>query len=143
MNSKQERTIWQQQFNAILRKEEPNELDEFFNILSIVMSSEVNPMLSVMFKILGLEKFVELVNALSGVTIEIPDRHDFQDAIVLALSKYYRDVKHLNWKETRKQIEFDDFAPLRMGKKLSKLDRNIQKEIIEILKKEEEGQDNE
>ena len=94
-------------------------------------------------RVLGLEKFVELVNALSGVTIEIPDRHDFQDAIVLALSKYYRDVKHLNWKETRKQIEFDDFAPLRMGKKLSKLDRNIQKEIIEILKKEEEGQDNE
>lgn len=144
-NKVQEKSIWREQFNAILKKEQETELEEFFNILAIVMDNEHNPLLPLLFRVVGLDNFIEIVNSLSGHSIKIPARQDFQDTLILALFKYYRDIKHLSWEETKKQVDFDNFAPMRIGRRLAKLDKELQNKLMQLLEEEEDitGQQNE
>jgi hypothetical protein len=141
MTKEQQRTLWDERFHQILKKEEPTDLDKFLNILNLVLlSEEKESNIALLFKTLGMDQTVELINKLSGITITFPDRQDIKDAMVLALFKYYRDIKHLDWKETKALLDYDDFAPLRIGRKLSKLDKNINNELEKMFNEfEEEG----
>ena len=136
------RTLWDEKMNEIFQDTEQEDMDSFLQILSMVIYEKGNPLVSRLYKTVDLDTFTRIINEFSGTTITIPKRHDFREAIITALSFYYKNIKHMDWKEIKQSLDFDDFAPLRTGRKLAKLDKIIKENILKMLeeeKTEEEG----
>lgn len=129
--------LWEEQLNQVFSQSKRSDMDEFLKILSIIIADEYpSSVIGSLYKNLGFEKFTDLINEFSGLQIEIPKREAFRDAILLALAYYYKHEKRMSWKDIKKEINFDDFAPLRTGRKLLKLDRTIKAQILNILSDE-------
>jgi len=124
--------LWEEKMNEIFKPAKQSEMDSFLNILSIIMTDEYNSVISNLFSTLEYEVFTNLINEFSGISVEIPRREDFRDSLILALAYHYKS-KGMAWKDIKKEIDFDDFAPVRTGRKLRNLSKTIKDKILDLL----------
>lgn len=138
MLKKEAKTLWDEKLNEIFKDTEQEDMDSFFHVLSIVLYDKYHPSIGKLYKQLGLDQFTELITNFSGMNLQIPNRQDFREAIILTLSYYYKNIKHMDWKEIKDKLDFDDFAPLRAGRKLNRLDKVIKDNLTKIFEQVEE-----
>jgi hypothetical protein len=85
------------------------------------------------YKLLGMESFVKLIHLLDGRTVRLPSSTELQEAIILALCFYYREVEGLEWDEIHGKIPFQ-FSSISMSYKLKSLNASIRAELKDIFK---------
>jgi hypothetical protein len=84
------------------------------------------------YKLLGMENFVKLIHLLDGRTIRLPTSEELQDAILLAICFYYREIEGLEWDEIHDKIPFR-FNSISMSYKLKSLNSAIRAELRKIF----------
>jgi hypothetical protein len=84
------------------------------------------------YKLLGMENFVKLIHLLDGRTVRLPTSEELQDAILLALCFYYREVEGLEWDEIHGKIPFC-FSSISMSYKLKSLNAALRGELKKIF----------
>jgi hypothetical protein len=84
------------------------------------------------YKLLGVENFVKLIHLLDGRTVRLPTSSELQEAILLALCFYYREVDGLDWDEIHDKIPFQ-FSSISMSYKLKSLNAALRRELKETL----------
>lgn len=84
------------------------------------------------YKLLGMENFVKLIHLLDGRIIHLPTSMELQEAILLAICFYYREVEGLDWDEIHDKIPFQ-FSSISMSYKLKSLNTSLRNELKEIL----------
>jgi Mor family transcriptional regulator len=85
------------------------------------------------YKLLGIENFVKLIHLLDGRTVYLPTSTELQEAILLALCFYYREIEGLDWDEIHDKIPFQ-FSSISMAYKLKSLNAAIRSELREIFR---------
>lgn len=85
------------------------------------------------YKLLGMENFVRLIHLLDGRTIHLPTSEELQEAILLSLCFYYREVEGLEWEEIHDKIPFQ-FSSISMSYKLRSLNSGIRSELQGIFR---------
>lgn len=85
------------------------------------------------YKLLGIENFVKLIHLLDGRTVHLPTSEELQEAILLALCFYYREVEGLDWDEIHDKVPFQ-FSSISMSYKLKSINSAIRSELKEIFR---------
>jgi hypothetical protein len=96
-----------------------------------------------LFSILKLEDFIKVINLFENRTIEFPSKKEIQEAIELSLFYYYKNIRGVESYDELKDlniVEQKDFSSRSIGKRLTKLDKELKQKIFEILKEVENGQ---
>lgn len=78
-----------------------------------------------LYNLLGFEKFVEVMELLSGKTIKFPVRGDFKETIEIALSYYYRTFRGYDWTKIKDLIGDSDMSSVKFGAKMQQMSKFI------------------
>lgn len=78
-----------------------------------------------LYNLLGFEKFVEVMELLSGKTIKFPVRDDFKETIEIALSYYYRTFRGYDWTKIKDLIGDSDMSSVKFGAKMQQMSKFI------------------
>ena len=121
--------LWLDKLKTILETKPKSEEELFLDILAMLIYSRYNDDLSLVYKQLGLDEFISLVNHVSGKTIEFPTQEDLKDSVMTALCYYYKEVKGMEWDEIHHKLPYDDINSIKYGKRISRLNRDMKKEM--------------
>lgn len=114
---------------------------DIFNQLSLFIYSieDSTSDLYNMAKILPDEHLEKLINYYDGAIIKIPTKEKFKEALLLSLLFYFYEIKKLSWSEIKEIIDYDtyfkDYSLISLGKKIIKIRKIINKEMIGILQR--------
>lgn len=136
--------IWEKRLQNIFKKKEKSQTQLFLDVVSIVLFMNKNSKeLGDLFSILKLDDFIKVVSLFENRTIEFPSKKEIQEAIEISLFYYYKNIRGVESYDELKNlniIEQKDFSSRSIGKKLTKLDKELKEKMLEILKEIENGQ---
>lgn len=135
--------IWEKRLQNIFKKKEKSQTQLFLDVVSIVLFMNKNSKeLGDLFSILKLDDFIKVVSLFENRTIEFPSKKEIQEAIEISLFYYYKNIRGVESYDELKNlniIEQKDFSSRSIGKKLTKLDKELKEKMLEILKEIENG----
>lgn len=148
------RTVFQQNVNDLMKENPSKELIKDLIRLNMFKNAEKDEKLLVLaelYNLLGVEKFMDVMELLGGKTIKFPSKSSFKETIQIALCYYYRQYKNYSWDQIKELIQDDDLSSVKLGVRVQQLQRFIEtnmekiarKEILEYVEsmKKEEGDD--
>ena len=125
---------WRQQFNHLIDiKTETDEIDRIFEVFEIVLGKNTNNNMSNLFKTVGMENFIKIIQVFEGRVIKYPTAKELEDSLLLSLIFYYKEVKHLNWDKIREKVPVD-FDAHEYGMKVRHVTNYIRKNLEKIMK---------
>ena len=135
--------IWEKRLQNIFKKKEKSQTQLFLDVVSIVLFMNKNSKeLGDLFSILKLDDFIKVVSLFENRTIEFPSKKEIQEAIEISLFYYYKNIRGVESYDELKSlniVEQKDFSSRSIGKKLTKLDKELKEKMLEILKEIENG----
>ncbi len=133
---------WEHQITSVFEEKPKTDMEIFLAIISLVMTDRFDGSIAELYSLVhNIQTFTEIINKFSGMTIKIPDREEFKTAITIAQSFYYKEVKKMKWDAIKKELPYGDDIPLRAGKGVAKLSKDIKKQILQLLTEEEEEEE--
>lgn len=125
--------IFETQIDALFKKKEVTDTEQILQLVPLILHQNGRDSdLGDVYRLLGLEKFSQLVTLLDGRTIKFPTTIEIQETIVLAFCYYYKEVKGLGWEEIRAIIPWD-IAPTVYGARIKNLSKYVKDQIINIM----------
>lgn len=123
-------TIFQKNINDIMKDNVSTDLIEDLIRLNMFKNAEKDEkqlVLVELYNLLGIEKFMEVMDLLAGNTIKFPNKADFKETIQIALCYYYRQFKDYSWDQIKNLINDDEISSAKIGAKVQQLQRFIDK----------------
>lgn len=145
------KSLFQQKINEIMTETEATDIILDVFELQMYKNAEKDDKKLVfveLYNLLGMEKFVEVMELLGGKTVKFPSRDDFKETIEIALAYYYRTFRKYDWINIKELIGDKDMSTVKFGAKMQQMSKFIDylsakvrskklKEIKENVKEEE------
>lgn len=132
---KESNTIFQEQVKQVFGKNKSENTDVVLNSIELILHSEFrDSSLITLYRTVGLEGFVNVIEAIGGKTVKLPKAYEIKDAIILSLCYYYKEMKGYDWKKIKALLPFD-ISSISYGTKIKSLNSYVKKSLREILAK--------
>jgi len=135
--------LWEKRLNSLFAKKDKTEVEKFLDIVSIIIYMDDKCKdISDLYSIVDIDNFVKIVNLFSGRTIHFPEKKDIKDSIELALLFYYKNIQKItSYKDLKglNIIDEKDFSSISIGKRLNKLNEQIQDKLLQAFLELEDG----
>jgi hypothetical protein len=129
--------LWQKRLDNLFQKKSKTQTEKFLDIVSIILyMNDKCKDITDLYSTVDLETFIKIVHLFSNRTIYFPDKKEIKDSIELALIYYYKNIQGIdNYKDLKKLniIDEKDFSSISLGKRLNKLDEQLQEKLLEIF----------
>lgn|SRR5574344_447869 len=147
----QPKSLFQQKINDIMTDDPTKDLILDIFELQLYKNADKDDkklVLVELYNLLGFEKFVEVIELLSGKTIKFPSRDEFKESIEVALSYYYRTFRGYDWPKIKELIGDTEMSSVKFGSRMQQLTKFIKflgarVKSRELNKKKEEEEYNE
>lgn len=119
-------TLFQQKVNDIM-KNNPTK-DMLMNLIELQLyknagKDEDKLVYVELYNLLGIDKFMEVMDILAGKNIKFPQKGDFKETIEIALSYYYRYYNHYSWDTIKEKLGDQEIPSVKYGIKVQQLER--------------------
>jgi len=97
------KTVFQQKLRENLSRESSQVVQDLLK-LSLLKAAEKDEDLVIfaeLFKLLGVDKFTELITLVDGRTLSFPSKEDFKETITTVLCYYYKQVENKSWADIK------------------------------------------
>lgn len=125
--------LWEENLFNAFKETTKTDAEILLSILTIVVFNRFGNDLGHLYKIVGMENFSKITEIFSNKTLRFPDSEELRQALVLALSYYYKNIKGMTWEEVQRQLPYEPDLPLHMGKRLVSLDKTIRNQLDSLL----------
>lgn len=122
------KSLFQQKINDIMADDPTKNLILDIFELQLLKNAEKDDKkiyLVELYNLLGFEKFVEVIELLSGKLIKFPSREDFKEDIEIALSFYYRTFRGYDWAKIKNLIGDSEMSSVKFGAKMQQMSKFI------------------
>lgn len=123
------KTILQQKIKENLTKQSSHVVEDLVK-LSLLRTAEKDEDLLIyaeIYKLLGVEKFTELISLIDGQTVTFPSKEEFKETIVTVLCYYYRNVENKEWDDIKLMLGEPDLNNIKFGIRAAALGKFIDK----------------
>ncbi len=80
-------------------------------------------------------EFVRFVNEMGGRNINVPNKKELEDILILAMVYYEKEIKGKTWEEIKDEFNFK-ISSIKYGIKIRNLDSWLKQKIQEIIRRE-------
>lgn len=118
------KSVFQQRLKDTLKTDSSKDVIEDIIRLHLFKGAEKNEGLLALvevYDLLGLEKFMDLMNLLDGRTINFPKREDMRDTVQLAICYYYRNIEGKSWADIKDLLGDPDLPTIKYGIRMQQL----------------------
>lgn len=131
--------LFESDVNEAFKKQPPAAGEDILRLVSLILSKNtLNGDLLATYKLLGLEKFTQLIHLYNGRAVRFPSSVEMKETIILAFCYYYREIKQLTWEEVQAQLPFD-ISAISYSSKIKSLSSFIKTQIRKIFEEGEES----
>lgn len=122
----EEKSVFQAKLNKALG--DRDNVDTIKDLIKLLMlkdatKSETTMKLVEVYNYLGLDAFVDLIDIMNGATIQFPEIEEFKDIVKIAVSYYYKYLKHKSWDEIKTILNDNNCSSIKYGINCSKLNK--------------------
>lgn len=125
---------WKEQLDLLISPMNKTHMDYVFSVFELQLGDK-NEDMGKLFKVVGLENFIKIINLFSGKTIEYVTISELKEFLTISLLFYYRENLKLSWNEIWVKAPFIEQNPVGWGMKIGKLNNYIKKHMLELFKK--------
>lgn len=126
---KREKTLFQKQINeALTDRDNVKVIEDIVKLLILKDSNRQNNSTTLVevYNYFGLEDFVNLIDIMNGKTVRFPEVDEFKELIKVAISYYYKYIRHKSWNDIKSILKDDTSnSYIKYGINCSKLNRFI------------------
>ena len=124
--------ILEQKINEALGREEEGIISDLVKLSLMRKASKDSSYLiyTEIYKLLGLEKFSELISLVDGKPLHLPTKGEMKDTVITVLCYYYRNVKRMEWPEIKEKLGIQDINAVKQGIRSSQFESYL-KELVE------------
>ena len=79
------------------------------------------------------ELFVKLISLIDGRDFKFPSKEEIEEALLLAVFYYEKEVEKKSWKEIQDSLDFE-ISPIKWGIKIKNLNNWIKQKLNEVIK---------
>ena len=118
------KSVFQQRLRDTLKTDASKDVIEDLIRLHLFKNAEKNEKMLVLvevYDLLGLERFVDLLNVLEGETITFPTREDIKDTVQLAICYYYRNIEGKSWADIKTILGDPELPTIKYGIRMQQL----------------------
>lgn len=118
------KSVFQQRLRDTLKSDSSKDVIEDLLRLHLFKNAEKNEDLLTLIEVydlLGLEKFMDLMNLLDGRTVTFPDREDMKDTVQLAICYYYRNIEGKSWADIKEILGDPELPTIKYGIRMQQL----------------------
>lgn len=131
-------SVFEQDINVIVGDYDK----DFAAILTIVIGKELQPFFIDLYRFLGLQKFLEVLDLSTVYSFkDWPTKEDVETIILLCVVYILKRKKNLSWPEIRAVLKKYDFRSIKYSLRLNLLDRYINSVSDALKIKQEEETD--
>lgn len=130
------KTILQQKLKENLDKQSSDVIQDLIK-LSLLKTAEKDSeelIYAEIYKLLGVDKFTELISLIDGRSVLFPSKEEFSDTVTTVLCYYYRNVENKEWDEIRDLLGEPDLNNIKYGIRAASFGKFIDKMIGRALK---------
>lgn len=125
-----EKSLFQKSVNDIFTKDTETDLVE--DILKLQLhkmygESKKDSTLIDIYKLLGMEKFCQLIDIINGRTIKFPTKDSLKETVQVAICFFEKNFKNKDIKDTSDLIIDNSTSPTKIGRKVKSLEDYIEK----------------
>lgn len=116
-------------------------MDILLKIVSLIITQNAsgNDDLCRLYRVLKLEDFIKVVSIFDGRTVKFFSKDEIDEALVLALCYYYKEIEGKSWDQIRELIPFE-ISSISFGVKIKNLNSFLRAQIDGLFKKLDEGE---
>lgn len=112
----------------------------FGQIMMYIYQTETQSDLYLLFKLLGFDKTIEMVDYFSGRKIKLPTRKELADLMKWSIILYLRDHKNYEWKDIKSFLDTEgyeeqDFFDIKIKYKIDSIRKRMNRDLFEVLNK--------
>lgn len=127
------KNVFHAQAGALFKRQAESETDQLLRLISIILQFNGNDSdLVDLNRVLGLEKFTEVVNKFDGRTVKFPTAEEIHETVVLAFCYYYKEVKQMTWEQIHEALPWE-VSPVSYGTQIKKLSTFMKTRITEYF----------
>lgn len=127
------KNIFEDKFNEIFLKEDKDEFEMFLSIVSLLVYQNIrNEDLIRIYREVGIENFVRIMDIFNGRTIKMPKIEEIKDLFIVAVCYYYKEIQGLDWKDIKEQLPFD-ISSISYGSKIKNLNRYVVDQMKTVI----------
>lgn len=118
------KSVFQQRLHDTLKSDSSKDVIEDLIRLHLFKNAEKDEsllMLVEIYDLLGLSKFMDLLNLLDGRTITFPEREDMKDTVQLAICYYYRNIEGKSWSDIKDILGDPELPTIKYGIRMQQL----------------------
>lgn len=118
------KSVFQQRLQDTLKSDSSKEVIADLIRLHLFKNAEKDESLLTLvevYDLLGLDKFMDLLNLLDGQTITFPEREDVKDTVQLAICYYYRNIEGKSWSDIKEILGDAELPTIKYGIRMQQL----------------------
>lgn len=123
-------TMFQKNVNDIMKDNKSVNLIEDLIRLNMFKNAEKDErqlILVELYNLLGIEKFMEVMDLMSGKSIKFPNKLDFKETVQTAICYYYRQYKDSSWEVIKELLNDEELSTAKINNKIMQLQNFIDK----------------
>jgi hypothetical protein len=126
--------LFEKRISELFAAKPSTEFDSIMRLVTMIIADTApSDDMVALYHLLPMEQFVKVVNLFDGRQVRFFARKDIQDALILALCFYHKEVEGLDWKDISQKVPFA-ISPISYGSKIKKLGKIIRMNMEEILR---------
>lgn len=125
--------LFEKRIDEIFSAQKTDEFDMLMRLVTIIIAEQApGDDMVALYNLLPMQDFVRVVNLFDGRLVRFFSRKDVQDALLLALCFYYREVEGLDWKEIAQKIPFP-ISSTSYSSRVRKLSAAMREQMMKTL----------
>ena len=125
--------IFEQRISEIFSAKPESEVDAILRLVTMIIAeSAPSDDMVALYHLLSMEDFVRVINLFDGRTVKFFSRRDIQEALVLALCFYHKEVEGLEWRDISQKLPFT-ISSVSYGSRIKKLSHTIRRQMSLIM----------
>jgi len=136
MKKEEYKNVWEYRIKKAFsgKKEIKSELWEIVNL--ILYENSKDRVLIDLYNLLDKETFVKVISTMDGRTVTLPTKRELEEALLLAVLYYEKEINKKNWREIQEEFDFE-IPTIKYGIRIRNLDMWLRQKIQEIIRMEQ------
>ncbi len=125
--------LFEKRITEMFKSRPPSEFDMLLKTVTMIIAEQApSDDMVALYNLLSMEDFVRVINLFDGRMIKFFSRKEIQEAFVLALCFYYREIEGLDWKDISEKLPIP-VNPLSYGSRVKKLSQTVKQQLAKTL----------
>lgn len=125
--------LFEKRISEMFAAKPSSEFDAILRLVTIIIAEQApSDDMVALYNLLPMDQFVRVINLFDGRSVRFFSRKDIEEALILALCFYHKEIEGLDWKDITAKMPFA-LSPVAYGGRIKRLSQTLRLQMAQIM----------